>query len=68
MITYQIKIVLKPYKLDEFVKSMRSFLPKICRQKGCLDFSLYQDFEKENTFILIGEWRTRQAMEKHFKT
>jgi quinol monooxygenase YgiN len=32
--------------------------------KGCLD----RDFEKENTFILVGEWKTRQAMEKHFRT
>ena len=68
MLTYQIKIKIKPYKPDEFVKSMRSFLPKICRHKGCLDFSLYQESEKENTYIVIGEWKTRQVMEKHFKT
>jgi quinol monooxygenase YgiN len=29
---------------------------------------LYQDSEKENTYTLIGEWKTRQAMEKHFQT
>jgi quinol monooxygenase YgiN len=28
----------------------------------------HRDFEKENTFILVGEWKTRQAMEKHFRT
>ena len=68
MIIYQLKIEIKPYKPDEFVNSMRSFLPKICKQKGCLDFSLYQDSEKENICIVVGEWKTRQAMEKHFKT
>jgi quinol monooxygenase YgiN len=29
---------------------------------------VYRDSEKENTFSVIGKWRTRQAMEKHFKT
>ncbi|MGB5615851.1 MAG: putative quinol monooxygenase [Desulfobacterales bacterium] len=65
---YQIKIVLKPYKADEFEKSMRSFSRKIRKEKGCLGYSVYRDFEKENTYSLVGEWQTRQAMEKHFKT
>ena len=65
---YQIKIVIKRYKTDEFVESMRSFSHGIRKEKGCLGHSVYQDFEKENTFSVIGKWRTRQAMEKHFKT
>ena len=68
MFIYQLKIEIKPYKTDEFVSSMRSFLPKICKQKGCLDFNVYQDFEKENIYIVMGEWKTRQTMEKHFQT
>jgi quinol monooxygenase YgiN len=68
MLTYQIKIEIKPYKSDEFVNSMRSVLTKICKQKGCLGYNVYRDSEKENTYILIGEWKTRQAMEKHFQT
>jgi quinol monooxygenase YgiN len=68
LLLYQIKIVIKPYKTDEFVKSTRSFARKIRKEKGCLDCSVYRDSEKENTFSVIGKWRTRQAMEKHFKT
>ena len=65
---YQIKIVIKQYKTDEFVKSVRSFARRIRKEKGCLGYSVYRDFEKENTYCLVGEWKTRQAMEKHFKT
>ena len=65
---YQIKIVVKQFKTDEFVKSMRSFARRIRKEKGCLGYSVYRDFEKENTYSLIGEWKTRQAMETHFKT
>ena len=65
---YQIKIVVKPYKTDEFVKNMRSFARRIRKEKGCLGYSVYRDSEKENTYCLVGEWQTPQAMEKHFKT
>ena len=68
LLFYQIKIVIKPYKAEEFVKSMRSFTRKICKEKDCLGCSLFRDSEKENTFSVIGKWRTRPAMEKHFKT
>ncbi len=68
MLFYQIKIVIKQYKTDEFVKSMRSFSRKIRKEKGCLGYSVYRDSEKENTYSVVGEWKTRQAMEKHFKT
>jgi len=68
LLFYQIKIVIKRYKTDEFVKSMRSFSRKIRQEKGCLGYSVCRDSEKENTYSVIGEWKTRPAMEKHFKT
>ena len=68
LLFYQIKIVIKPYKTDEFVKSMRSFSRRIRKEKGCLGYSVYRDSEKENTYSVVGEWQTRQAMEKHFRT
>lgn len=67
MLIYQVKIEIKPHKPDEFVSSILSFLRTIRKAKGCLDFSVYRDSEKENTFIVVGEWKTRQAMEKHFQ-
>ena len=29
---------------------------------------MYRDFEKENTYSVVGEWKTSPAMQKHFKT
>jgi quinol monooxygenase YgiN len=68
MLAYRLKIEVKPYKPDEFINSMRSLSRSIRRQKGCLDFRVYQDSDKENTYLVVGEWKTRQAMEKHFQT
>ena len=68
MLLYQLKIEVKPYKPEEFVNSMHSFLSKVRKARDCLGFSVYQDSEKENEYIVVGEWKTRQALEKHFKT
>jgi len=68
MFFYQIKIEIRQYKTDEFVNSMRSFASRIRKQKGCLGYSVYRDSEKENSYCLVGEWKTRQAMEKHFQS
>ena len=65
---YQAKIVIKEYKTDEFIECMRSLLPGFRKEKGCLEYCLSRDIEKENTYSTVGEWKTRQAMEKHFQT
>ena len=68
MFIYELKIKIKPYKVYEFTESTRSLLRLIGKAEACLDFSLCQDSDKENTYIAVGEWKTRGAMEKHFQT
>ena len=68
MLFYQINVEIKKYKTDEFVQSMRSSSRKIRKEKGCLGYNVYRDSDKDNTYSLVGEWKTRPAMEKHFKT
>jgi quinol monooxygenase YgiN len=65
---YHAKIVVKKYKTDEFIECVRSLLPGFRKEKGCLEYSLYRDIEKENTYSVVGEWKTHQTIEKHFKT
>jgi quinol monooxygenase YgiN len=67
MFFYQIKVVIKENKVDEFVETLRSLVGGFRKENGCLDFSMYRDTEKENTFSVVGEWKTRPAMDKHFK-
>jgi quinol monooxygenase YgiN len=68
MLLYQIKIQVKPFKPDEFMDSMSSFIRTFRKEKGCVDFGVYHDSEMSDTYILVGEWKTRQAMKKHFKS
>lgn len=68
MFIYVIKIVIKPHKTVEFDDTVRSISHTFLKAEGCLGYNVYQDNEKNNTFIVVGEWQTRQAREKHFKT
>jgi quinol monooxygenase YgiN len=64
---YQLKIVVPEKKFDEFIDSLRFLSSAIRKEQGCLDFSLHSDLEKQNTYYVLGKWKTRQAMEGHFK-
>jgi quinol monooxygenase YgiN len=67
MSLYQVKVVIKENKLDEVVECLQSLLGGFRKEEGCLDFKLYRDVESVNTFIVVGEWKTNEAMRKHFK-
>ena len=65
---YQIKIVIQEYKIDEFVDSLRSLLAGFRKENGCLDYSVYQDFDEEHAFCIVADWETHEAMQQHFLT
>ena len=67
MAFYQLRIVVAEKKFDEFIDSLFSLSSGIRKEQGCLDFSLCRDLEKKDVYRVIGEWKTRQAMEAHFK-
>jgi quinol monooxygenase YgiN len=64
---YQLKLVVPENKLDEFSGSLRFLASEIRKEQGCLDFRFYRDFEKKDAYRVLAEWKTRQAMENHFK-
>ena len=67
MFLYQLKLVVAEKKFDEFIDSLHFLLSGIREEQGYLDLSLYKDLEKKDAYRVIGEWKTRQAMEAHFK-
>ena len=67
MFSYQLKLVVTENKFDEFSDSLRFLSSGIRKEEGCLDFCLFKDLEKKNAYRVLGEWKTRQAMEDHFK-
>ena len=67
-VNVSIKIVIKKYKKEEFLECMHMYRKKIRKQPFCLGYDLYQDLVEENTYMLVGEWKTAKAMEKHFQS
>ena len=67
MFLYQLTLVVAEKKFDEFIESLNFLSSGIREEEGCLDFSLYRDLEKKDAYRVSGEWKTRQAMEAHFK-
>ena len=67
MQSYQIKTVIHKEKLDEFVRNLRSLWFEFLKEDGCKGYRVYQEFEKEQNFCLVGEFETQDAMEKHFQ-
>ena len=65
---YQITIEIQNNKSDEFVRNLHSLWFKFLKEEGCLNYRVYREFEKENTFCLVGEFATHEAMENHFQT
>ena len=67
MFSYQLRIVVTRNKIDEFIDSLRFLSGGIREEQGCIDFRLYRDLEQKDAYRVQGEWKTRQAMEAHFK-
>jgi len=65
---YQITIDIQEHKIDEFNRNLHALWFKFLREEGCLSYRVYREFEKENTFCLVGEFATHEAMENHFQT
>jgi quinol monooxygenase YgiN len=64
----QIKTVIKANKFDEFMETLSSLAKEFSKEKGCYNFGLYTSIDEENTYMVISEWKTNPAMEKHFKS
>jgi quinol monooxygenase YgiN len=62
-----LKLVVAEKKLDEFIDTLRFLSSGIREEQGCLDLSLCKDLENKDAYRVLGEWKTRQAMEAHFK-
>ena len=62
-----VKLVIPQRNLEKFIDSLHYLSSGIRTEESCTDFSLYRHLEKKDAYIVIAEWKTRQAMEEHFK-
>ena len=68
MQNYQIKIVVKKDKVDEFLATLRSLSCDFQSTGDCLSYHIYKSIEKENIFCIIGELESLKSLQDHFHT
>jgi len=67
MFYYQLNFVVRQDKFDEFIDALYSLSKGIQNEHACHEVGLYRDLQKRDDYRFHVEWKTRQAMEGHFK-
>ena len=65
---YQMKITVEAGNGEEFEKAFRSLWFKFLKEEGCENYDVAKDIENENTFFLVGEFDSQEAMSNHFQS
>lgn len=65
MILATLKMIVKPEKRSDLLKTMMGMLEPARVERGCLSYRLYEDVGNRNAFLLLEEWATREDVERH---
>ncbi len=55
-------------KRKEVTQTLLSLIEPASREKGCLNYQVYQGIENRNLFSLLSEWNTRENLDRHIKS
>lgn len=68
MIAVVAKNMIKPERVEEFLKLAKELIIETKKESGCIEYALYKDSEKINTFTFIEKWETMEHLKIHFET
>ena len=58
-----VRVDANPQKRQEYIQTLYSLADSIRNINGCISHHSYQNIENEDTFCLIQEWESREALE-----
>jgi quinol monooxygenase YgiN len=61
-------ISVRPENRKELCLTVASLLNPIRQEPGCNAFKFYGEAGDENSFLLMGEWETREALNQHLES
>ncbi len=61
------KLTVRPESRREFFQTIAPLTKRIRREKGCLNYRLYEETGDENSLILIEEWASEANWQEHRK-
>ena len=62
------KIFVKEDKVNEFVGLFKEMIEPTKKEEGFIRYEMYQDEKDPTILIVIEEWETREAFDKHLQT
>lgn len=68
MIVFRMTMTTIPEKRLEIQQTLLSMIEPTVNKAGCLSFGVYCDIENANRFSLLGEWKTRQYLNRHLSS
>jgi quinol monooxygenase YgiN len=68
MITIVAKSILKEGKAEEFKVLTKELIEETRKEKGCIEYILYEDTKDENVFTFIEKWENMECIEAHFES
>lgn len=64
-----IKVVAKSYakedKLDKILELSREMVENTVKEEGCIKYELFQDLKDSRVMIIIEEWESEEALNRH---
>ena len=65
MVVFRITMNVMPEKHLELMQTLLSMIESTAKKPGCLSFGVFCDIEDQNRFSLLGEWQTREDLDRH---
>jgi quinol monooxygenase YgiN len=63
-----IRTTVRPENRTELCLTITSLLEPIRHEEGCRAYRFYREDEDQYSFVLIGEWETREAWDNHLNS
>ena len=65
MIKVVAKYKLKPGTKDEYLRLARELVLETVQEKGCLYYSIHEDFEDPLILAMLEEWVDKESLDQH---
>jgi quinol monooxygenase YgiN len=53
---------------QELVRVGQAIASASREEEGCISYRVYEDTERANDFVVVEEWESQEALDRHFRT
>jgi len=65
MIKVIAKHFVKEEKVDKVLDLAKDLVEQTLKENGCINYAMYQDQENKKLLVMVEEWNTKEALDKH---